>query len=208
MEGLRQNLVMKTFTILLVIWNFTLLSQVNPNYHWVNGYHRQNGTYVEGYYRTDQNYTKDDNYTTIGNVNPHTGSHGYLPRDNYNPTYYSPSSFSKYDFYFDADAAVKRMERERELENAILKIRYENESIEGIGEVEEETQQKVTEVKYIEEPETHAIELVKTVPINIPKVESRKTYLDKPTKASFDDILAVILVFLGIPVLLALFSSK
>lgn len=76
---------------------------------YVNGYTRSNGTYVEGHYRTTANYTRDDNWSTIGNVNPYTGSEGtkpggynssYYNTPTYNSTYSTPtSSYSNYNTY-------------------------------------------------------------------------------------------------------------
>jgi len=80
---------MKTLTILfsLLILSTICFGQVNPNYHYVNGYYRSNGTYVQGHYRTDPNYTNRDNYSTYPNVNPHTGKHGTVaPDNNYSST--------------------------------------------------------------------------------------------------------------------------
>jgi hypothetical protein len=54
---------------------------VNPNYHWVEGYTRRNGTYVQGHYQTNPNDTRNDNYSTRGNINPWTGEPGTKPRD-------------------------------------------------------------------------------------------------------------------------------
>ena len=51
---------------------------------YVRGYTRSNGTYVAPHYRISPNYTKADNYTTIGNVNPYTGSLGTRTYNNYN----------------------------------------------------------------------------------------------------------------------------
>ncbi|OYU83011.1 MAG: hypothetical protein CFE24_13205 [Flavobacterium sp. BFFFF2] len=63
---------------------------------YVSGYTRSNGTYVEGHYRTAPNYTRNDNYSTVGNVNPYTGTYGTKPRDGYYvaPTGYSTSTYS------------------------------------------------------------------------------------------------------------------
>ena len=61
---------------------------------YVNGYTRSNGTYVAPHYRSSPNSTKLDNYSTLGNVNPYTGSIGtktYTDYNNYGTTY-SPSS--------------------------------------------------------------------------------------------------------------------
>lgn len=62
---------------------------------YVSGYTNSNGTYVQGYYRTTPNTTRNDNYSTVGNVNPYTGSYGTKPADSYNSSStYSPSSYS------------------------------------------------------------------------------------------------------------------
>lgn len=78
---------------------FTLFGQVNPNYHYVNGYTRKDGTYVQGYYRTNPNSTNRDNYSTKPNVNPWTGKPGTVEPDintNYlsTPTYPSLLTYS------------------------------------------------------------------------------------------------------------------
>ena len=62
----------------------------------VRGYYRSNGTYVQGYYRTTPNTTRNDNYSTIGNVNPYTGSYGTKPADSY---YVTPSTYSSPSYY-------------------------------------------------------------------------------------------------------------
>ena len=61
---------------------------------YVNGYTRSNGTYVQGHYRTAPDNTRNNNWTTVGNVNPHTGTSGTLPRDGYTTTQTSYSSYS------------------------------------------------------------------------------------------------------------------
>lgn len=58
---------------------------------YVSGYTKSNGTYVQGYYRTTPNYTRNDNYSTVGNVNPYTGTPGTKPADNY---YVAPSTYT------------------------------------------------------------------------------------------------------------------
>jgi hypothetical protein len=62
---------------------------------YVNGYTRSNGTYVEGHYRTTANYTRNDNWSTVGNVNPYTGTEGTKP-GGYNSSYSTPSYNSSY----------------------------------------------------------------------------------------------------------------
>jgi len=79
-------------------------SQVNPSSTYVSGYTKSDGTYVSGYYKTTPNSTNRDNYTTKPNVNPYTGTSGYIQPDtkplssgtNYSTpsTYQSPSSYS------------------------------------------------------------------------------------------------------------------
>lgn len=59
-----------------------VFSQVNPNYNWVEGYTRSDGTKVRGHYRTNPNSTNRDNYSTLGNVNPWTGEAGTILPDN------------------------------------------------------------------------------------------------------------------------------
>lgn len=56
--------------------------QVNRNYHAVKKYTRKDGTHVQSHKRTDPNHTNRDNYTTRPNVNPHTGTRGYITPDN------------------------------------------------------------------------------------------------------------------------------
>ena len=63
---------------------------------YVSGYTTSNGTYVQGYYRTTPNTTRNDNYSTVGNVNPYTGSYGTKPADNY---YVAPSTYSAPTYY-------------------------------------------------------------------------------------------------------------
>ena len=63
---------------------------------YVSGYTNSNGTYVQGYYRTTPNTTRNDNYSTVGNVNPYTGTYGTKPADNY---YVAPSTYSAPTYY-------------------------------------------------------------------------------------------------------------
>ena len=66
---------------------------------YVSGYTNSNGTYVQGHYRTTPNTTRNDNYSTVGNVNPYTGSYGTKPASTYTPTstYSTPTtSYSSY----------------------------------------------------------------------------------------------------------------
>ena len=78
------------FAATMLILSFTSFSQTST---YVNGYTRSNGTYVSGYYRTTADYTKDNNYSTIGNVNPYTGSFG-TKQGGLNPSYFSSSNYS------------------------------------------------------------------------------------------------------------------
>lgn len=80
---------MKTlFISQLFLWiTLTVISQVNPNYHRVEGYYRSNGTYVAPHYRTNPNSTINDNYSTKPNINPWTGEPGSIE-----PEYYDRGS--------------------------------------------------------------------------------------------------------------------
>lgn len=80
---------MKTlFISQLFLWiTLTVISQVNPNYHRVEGYYRSNGTYVVPHYRTNPNSTINDNYSTKPNINPWTGEPGSIE-----PEYYDRGS--------------------------------------------------------------------------------------------------------------------
>lgn len=75
---------MKTLTFLfsLLFLSTICFGQVNPNYHRVNGYYRNNGTYVQSHNRTNPNCTNRDNYSTYPNINPHTGKQGTVAPDN------------------------------------------------------------------------------------------------------------------------------
>lgn len=44
-------------------------------------YTRSNGTVVSGHYKTTADYTNRNNYSTVGNVNPYTGSIGSRAAD-------------------------------------------------------------------------------------------------------------------------------
>ncbi len=89
--------VILILTAILISISF-LLGQVNPNYHWVNGYYRKDGTYVRGHYRTNPNNTNRDNYSTLGNINPHTGKPGWILPDN--KPLRSNSSINNYNYNF------------------------------------------------------------------------------------------------------------
>lgn len=70
---------------------------------YVNGYTRSNGTFVEPHYRSSPNNTKFDNYSTLGNVNPYTGSIGTKTYSDYNnygnslPSYNTTYSIPSYN---------------------------------------------------------------------------------------------------------------
>ncbi len=95
---------MKLFRLLLLLavcltaFINEVKSQVNPSSTYVSGYKRADGTYVNGYYKTTPNTTNRDNYTTKPNVNPYTGTSGYIQPDNKAvttaPRYTAPSSYS------------------------------------------------------------------------------------------------------------------
>jgi hypothetical protein len=96
------------FAIAMFIFSFNSFAQTST---YVKGYSRSNGTYVNGYYRTTPDCTKNNNYSTIGNLNPYTGSYGTLPGGdnkshscsnniystssyNYTPTYSTPTYYT------------------------------------------------------------------------------------------------------------------
>ena len=81
---------MKNFLFLIAFLFTTALSFAQVS---VSGYYRSNGTYVKPHQRTAPNYTRNDNYSTVGNVNPYTGTYGTKPRDTYytTPSYSAPS---------------------------------------------------------------------------------------------------------------------
>ncbi|MFV5691715.1 hypothetical protein ACM55K_06810 [Flavobacterium sp. LT1R49] len=87
---------MKNLLFLIAFLFTTALSFAQVS---VRGYYRSNGTYVQPHQRTAPNYTRNDNYSTVGNVNPYTGTAGTQPRDGYtstrsSSTYSTPSSYS------------------------------------------------------------------------------------------------------------------
>jgi hypothetical protein len=74
----------------LIVFFFTTALTFAQSQVWVEGYTRSNGTYVQGHYRTAPDYTINNNWTTVGNVNPHTGRAGTIPRSSsYSSTYYT-----------------------------------------------------------------------------------------------------------------------
>lgn len=84
---------MKKLFILIVLFFATALSFAQSQV-WVNGYTPSNGTYVQGYYRTAPDYTVNNNWTTLGNVNPHNGKAGTLPRStSYTSTTYTTPTY-------------------------------------------------------------------------------------------------------------------
>lgn len=54
-----------------------------PKEHNVSGYTRSNGTYVAPHYRSNRDGARNNNWTTQGNINPHTGKKGTIPRSYY-----------------------------------------------------------------------------------------------------------------------------
>ncbi len=69
---------------------------------YVSGYTNSNGTYVQAYYRTTPNTTRNDNYSTVGNVNPYSGTYGTKPADSYYvapPTYTVPTNSTSTPVY-------------------------------------------------------------------------------------------------------------
>ena len=70
------------YLLLLITASLFIEAQVNPNNHYVNPYHRKDGTYVPGHFRTNPNNTNRDNYSTRGNTNPYTGKPGWITPDN------------------------------------------------------------------------------------------------------------------------------
>lgn len=85
-------LIMKNFFFFIVFFLTTAFTFAQSQV-WVNGYTRSNGTYVPGHYRTAPDYTRNNNWTTQGNVNPHTGKAGTLPRSStYSNVYYQPTT--------------------------------------------------------------------------------------------------------------------
>ena len=79
----------------LIVFFFTTALTFAQSQVWVSGYTRSNGTFVQGYYRTLQDHTINNNWSTVGNVNPHTGTSGTVPRSSYySSTYYSVPTYS------------------------------------------------------------------------------------------------------------------
>lgn len=92
-----------------------VVAQVNPKYHEVKPYTREDGTRVRGHKRTNPNSTVNDNYSTRGNVNPWTGRAGTVPRDNGGataPASYYRSTPSRSYSYDDRQTANKEPDRE------------------------------------------------------------------------------------------------
>lgn len=61
--------------------SYSYPNTVNYNTTTVSGYSRSNGTYVSSHVRTMPNSTNWDNFSTIGNINPYTGTTGSRARD-------------------------------------------------------------------------------------------------------------------------------
>ena len=79
-----------------IVFLFAAANSFAQTSTYVSGYTNSNGTYVQGYYRTTPNTTRNDNYSTVGNVNPYTGTYGTKPADNY---YVAPSTYSAPTYY-------------------------------------------------------------------------------------------------------------
>jgi hypothetical protein len=75
----------------LIAFLFAAITSFAQSSVYVSGYTKSNGTYVQPYYRTSPNTTRNDNYSTVGNINPYTGTSGTKPADSY---YSSPKSYS------------------------------------------------------------------------------------------------------------------
>lgn len=74
---------------LLLLFTFLFVTTLSFSQVSVRGYYRSNGTYVKPHQRTKPNHTRNDNYSTIGNINPYTGTAGTHARDSYTiPTTY------------------------------------------------------------------------------------------------------------------------
>jgi hypothetical protein len=85
--------------ILFIAAILVFASSFGQSQTYVTGYTRSNGTYVEGHYRTTSNYTRDDNWSTVGNVNPYTGTEGTKAggyNSSYNSNYSSGRDYSTY----------------------------------------------------------------------------------------------------------------
>lgn len=83
-------------TFLFIVFLFAAANSFAQTSTYVSGYTNSNGTYVQGYYRTTPNTTRNDNYSTVGNVNPYTGTYGTKPADNF---YVAPSTYSAPTYY-------------------------------------------------------------------------------------------------------------
>jgi len=82
--------------LFFIAFLFVVANSFAQSSTYVSGYTNSNGTYVAGYYRTTPNSTRYDNYSTVGNVNPYTGSYGTKPADSY---YVAPSTYSSPSYY-------------------------------------------------------------------------------------------------------------
>jgi len=147
------------FTLFLVS-SIGIFGQVNSNYHYVNGYTRQDGTQVQGHYRTNPNATNTDNYSTKPNTNPWTGKPGTIEPDNYSypstystptytpsytPTYtpspsYSNSSYSSYNYSYSNSTKTKEIQYHNKysfddklaIEQLLFKLGYNPGLVDGV----------------------------------------------------------------------------
>jgi len=110
----------RKFLIALIFIMISTVSfaQVNPNYTYVHGYTKSNGTYVKGYYRTVSNNTNRDNYSTRGNINPWTGERGTVEPDH--------KSYSKEATSLEVWNAWKIAYDKLKSENEELKLKIQN----------------------------------------------------------------------------------
>jgi hypothetical protein len=85
------NFIIMKKVFFFIAFLFVSITSFAQSSVYVSGYTKSNGTYVEPYFRTSPNSTRNDNYSTVGNVNPYTGTSGTKPADSY---YSSPSTYS------------------------------------------------------------------------------------------------------------------
>jgi hypothetical protein len=57
-----------------------------PKEHNVSSYTRNDGTHVASHYRSNRDGARNNNWTTQGNINPHTGKNGTIPRRHFEKT--------------------------------------------------------------------------------------------------------------------------
>jgi hypothetical protein len=87
--------------LFFIAFLFAAATSFAQNSVYVSGYTKSNGTYVQPYMKTTPNSTRNDNYSTIGNINPYTGTAGTKPADSYystSSTYSSPSYSSSSNY--------------------------------------------------------------------------------------------------------------